>query len=117
VWTAAGAGEYAITVAATAIILISLWPLRPIADRLEGSRRALAQVRLEVESLQDVGRAREALEAAGIDISGSRSRRLATGRYEVELEMRRAAGADLYGALATLSASTGVLVSGVEQAE
>ena len=48
---AAGLGQYVIAIAATAIVLVSLWPLRPVADRLEGTRRSHAQVRLEMETL------------------------------------------------------------------
>jgi putative Mg2+ transporter-C (MgtC) family protein len=114
---AAGVGEYAITVATTAIALISLWPLQPISERLEGARRSTAQVRLEVETLEHLGRVREALRSAGIEITGTRSRRLSTGRLEAELEVRRRTGADLYGALSALGASTGVIVSGIDQAE
>jgi putative Mg2+ transporter-C (MgtC) family protein len=114
---AAGVGEYAITTATTAIVLISLWPLRPIADRLEDSRRRTAQVRLEVETLEQVGRAREALQAAGIEVGSTTSQRLGTGRFEVTLDVRRRPSADLYGALSALSASGGVLVSGVDQPE
>jgi putative Mg2+ transporter-C (MgtC) family protein len=114
---AAGVGEYAITVATTAIALISLWPLRPISDRLEGARRPIAQVRLEVETLEDLARAREALRTAGIEITGMRSRRLSSGRLEAELEVRRGGASDLYGALGTLSASTGAIVTGIDQTE
>jgi putative Mg2+ transporter-C (MgtC) family protein len=114
---AAGVGEYAITVASAVIVLISLWPLQPLAERLEGSRRRLAQVRLDVESLDQVGRARDALQAAGIEVSGIHTRRLATGRFEVELEVNRSADADLHGALGSLGASSGIIVAGVEQPE
>jgi putative Mg2+ transporter-C (MgtC) family protein len=114
---AAGVGEYVITVATTAIALISLWPLRPISDRLEGARRSVAQVRLEVETLEHLAQAREALRTAGIEITGTRSRRLSNGRLEAELEVRRGPRSDLYGALGGLDATSGVIVSGIDQAE
>ena len=70
-----------------------------------------------MESLEHLARAREALRTAGIEITGMRSRRLSSGRLEAELEVRRGPASDLYGALGTLGASTGVIVTGIDQAE
>ena len=114
---ASGVGQYAFTVAATALVLFSLWPLQPVATWLEGARRTIVHLRLEVHALEDLGRARETLRAAGIEVTASRSRRLSDGRFEVRLDLRRRRSTDLYGALRSVSGITGVVVSGVDQSE
>jgi putative Mg2+ transporter-C (MgtC) family protein len=114
---AAGVGEFAITIAGSAIVLVSLWPLRPVSDRLEGSRLSRAHVRVEVETLEAVGRVRQTLATTGLEVGGSRSRRLTSGRYEVELDVQRRAGGDVLEVLAALGPSSGVTVTGVDQAE
>jgi putative Mg2+ transporter-C (MgtC) family protein len=114
---AAGVGEYVITLAATAIVLISLWPLRPISSRLEGARASLVQVHLDVESLVAVNQALEAVQAAGLVIAHSHAHRQATGRYDLELEVRGQVGASLYASLSSLDRTAGVLVVGVDQLE
>jgi putative Mg2+ transporter-C (MgtC) family protein len=114
---AAGVGELVITAAGTVIVLVSLWPLRPVADRLEGTRLSRAHMRVEVETFDAVAHVRETLQASGLDVAGSRSRRLPTGRYELELDVRRRAGGDVLIALTALEPSSGVTITAVDQVE
>jgi putative Mg2+ transporter-C (MgtC) family protein len=114
---AAGVGEYVVAIAASAIVLVSLWPLRPVAERLEGSRRSETQLRLEVRRLDAISSVRTALRDAGVVITGSRSRRLESGAYEVELELRQPANGDVYATLAKLDESPEVVIAGVDQPE
>jgi putative Mg2+ transporter-C (MgtC) family protein len=112
---AAGVGAYLICGAATAIVLLSLWPLRPVAERLEGARASVVQVRFEVETLAGVNDVREALRNAGLEISRSQVRRLSTGHFELELSVRGLVGPNLYAELSALGGKAGIVVTGVDQ--
>lgn len=114
---AAAVGAVWLALAGTTIVLISLWPLHPIADRLEGRRSSMTTIRVEVDGLAPIGQVREALEAAGLEIDGLHSRRQGSGRYDVEVIIWRAAAPQLYAALETLGAIAGVVVGSVEQAQ
>ncbi len=114
---AAAVGAIWLALAGTTIVLISLWPLHPIADRLEGRRSSTSTIRVVVNDLPSIGRVREALEAGGLEVGGIHSRRQGSGQYDVEVTIRRAAAPQLYAALGTLSGLAGVVVGSVEQAQ
>src|SRR5215207_6923988 len=52
---AAGAGEYVIAAVATGTILVSLWPINALAERLHGSAAPEVQLRLSMERLEALG--------------------------------------------------------------
>jgi putative Mg2+ transporter-C (MgtC) family protein len=114
---AAALAEYALAAAGVAVVLLSLWPLNPIADRLEGIRGANARVVLEAGSLEAIAQARAVLEQSGLEVGGLRTRRLAEGHYSAEATIRHGGAPELYGALATVGALDGVTVSAVDQGE
>jgi putative Mg2+ transporter-C (MgtC) family protein len=114
---AAALGEYALAGAGVAIVVISLWPLNPIADRLEGIRGTNARVVLEAANLEVIGMARSLLERSGLEVGALRTRRLAEGHYSAEAMIRHGGSQELYGALTGLAAIDGVTVTAVDQGE
>ena len=52
---AAGAGEHIIAAVATGVILVSLWPINALAERLHGTAAPEVQVRLSMEHLEALG--------------------------------------------------------------
>ena len=59
----------------------------------------------------------QALEGAGLEIGGVRTRRLGTARYEVDISVRHATDPNLYAAVAVVGGISGVTVVGVDQGE
>src|SRR5689334_21355804 len=58
---AAGAGEYIIGVVAAMVILVSLWPINAIADRLHGTSQPESQLRLAMKRVDSLGLVSEVL--------------------------------------------------------
>src|SRR3954471_1107662 len=52
---AAGAGEYALAIVAAAVILVSLWPINALAERLHGTTLPEVQLRLSLERVDLLG--------------------------------------------------------------
>jgi len=114
---AAGLAEYGLVAAGAAIILLSLWPLNPVADRLEGIRGGAARVLIEAASLDAVGRVRGSLQEAGLEVGGLRTRRVSDARYSIEVTVRHRGVAELYAALSRAADTGGVTVTGVDESE
>lgn len=115
---AAATGLYWLALAGTVIVLVSLWALRPLSDRLEGAARsgAMAVVRLEVATLAGAGAVREALAASGLRVARMRTRHR-DGAFEVELRVRHDGAAQLYAGLDALRADGNVLVIRIDEVE
>jgi putative Mg2+ transporter-C (MgtC) family protein len=99
---AAGAGEWFLALVATAIVLISLWPLRAVTRRIRPTGSRAIRVRLEAGRLEALGDISRLLAERRVDLAGVNSQRLGKGRYEVELELRlptSARDADIIGAI------------------
>jgi putative Mg2+ transporter-C (MgtC) family protein len=85
---AAGAGQWLLGIVATAIVLISLWPLHALTDRLRPPGTRTIRVRLEARRLEALGDISRVVAEQGVEMAGVNSQRLGKGRYEVELELR-----------------------------
>ena len=92
---AAGAREYALAVAGTAIIVISLGPLRAITRRLQPQAARPVQLRLKIAELKALEALSEQLTNDEIEISALSSNRLEDDRFEVEFDLRLPPGASL----------------------
>jgi putative Mg2+ transporter-C (MgtC) family protein len=109
---AAGAGEIALAVVVTLIVLASLWPLNYIAERISATRSTSTQVRVELSSLDALEGVRAAIaelggRVTGVDIErGSRGERAAT--LEVFLGAGRKDPVDLARGVGAVEGVTGV---------
>lgn len=115
---AAATGLYWLAFAGTVIVLVSLWALRPVADRLEGAARtgAVAVVRVEVASLAEAGTVRAGLAAAGLRVARMRTRHH-DGAFEVELRVHHDGANRLYAALDELRSGRNVRVVRIDEIE
>jgi putative Mg2+ transporter-C (MgtC) family protein len=72
VGVAVGGGEYALAIIATAIVLISLWPVRKLATAVGIRATRAHRLEVELESGGSVAAVLTRLEAAGGDIASAR---------------------------------------------
>ena len=101
---AVGAAQYVIGVVGTAIIVLSLGPLRRLVRSLAPRNDRDLRVRVELTRLETLGDLSEQVRAAGADIAGLQSRRAAAGHYEIELQLRTPDRVDRHALTATLGA-------------
>ena len=91
---AAGAAEYVIATVAAAVILVSLWPINAIADRLHATSVPELQLRLALTQLDLLGQVSEVLLAHKLEIGQISTRRLSHDSYQVDVAIRgRSSGA------------------------
>jgi putative Mg2+ transporter-C (MgtC) family protein len=109
---AAGAAWYGVGIAGTVIVVISLWPLNLIADRLHATGRSEIRLELAVERLDALGEISRALAANRLEIAGVQTERLEKHRYAVSFLLRERAGSNLVAAIEEVSGVPGVEVAG-----
>lgn len=85
---AAGAGEYAIAGVAAAVILVSLWPINAIADRLHGTSVPETQIRLGMRRVDSLGQVSEILNMHKLEIGQIATQRLAKDSYQADIAIR-----------------------------
>ncbi|HYN69088.1 MAG TPA: MgtC/SapB family protein [Candidatus Eisenbacteria bacterium] len=85
---AAGAGEWTISIVATIVILVSLWPINALAERLHGSARPEVQLRLSMERLDALGEVTAILVAHKLEIGALQTERLAKNSYRANITIR-----------------------------
>ena len=115
---AAGAGEYVIGVVAAAVILVSLWPINAIADRLHGTSHA----RVAAPALDAARRpARPACPRCSsgykIEIGQIATQRLAKDNYQADVTVRGRNAATIAQAIEDISRIPDVEIVSTTQAD
>jgi putative Mg2+ transporter-C (MgtC) family protein len=82
---AVGAGWWAVALVTTAIVVLSLWPLNRVVQRIRSVGAHQVRVRLHVPSLETLGDLRRAIGGRRIEVSEINSQRLSHGQQEIEL--------------------------------
>jgi putative Mg2+ transporter-C (MgtC) family protein len=85
---AAGAGEYILGVVATATVLISLWPINALAQRLHGTVIPAVQLRLSMTRLEQLGEVTGILVAQRLEIGQISTQRLDKDTYRADITIR-----------------------------
>jgi putative Mg2+ transporter-C (MgtC) family protein len=85
---AAGAGEYVIAAVATATILVSLWPINALAERLHGTAVPEVQLRLAMDHLEALGKVTGILVSHRLEIGQISTQRLGKSSYRADLAIR-----------------------------
>jgi putative Mg2+ transporter-C (MgtC) family protein len=85
---AAGAGEYVVGAVGTAVILVSLWPINAIADRLHGTSLPETQLRLTMKRVDLLGQISEVLITNKLEIGQISTQRLGKGSYQADVAVR-----------------------------
>jgi len=114
---AAGAGEYVISVVGATVILVSLWPINALAERLHGSTSPEVQVRLAMRTVEALGQVSGILNANKLDIAQISTQRLAKDSYRADLSVRGRSAAQVAAALEAIDRLDGVDVVSTSQAD
>jgi putative Mg2+ transporter-C (MgtC) family protein len=114
---AAGAGEYLIGIVGAAVVLVSLWPINALAERLHGSAIPEVQLRLHLERVDLVGQVSSVIIENKLEIGTISTQRLAKNSYQADLMVRARRSSALTGALDGLSRIPGVDIVSTSQAD
>lgn len=105
---AAGAGEYIIGIVATATILISLWPINAIAERLHGTAIPAVQVRLSLDRLEVLGEVTGLLVGQRLEIGQISTSRIGKNDYRADITIRGRTPSVVSNAIAAIDDIAGV---------
>jgi putative Mg2+ transporter-C (MgtC) family protein len=114
---AAGAGEYVIGTVGAGIVLVSLWPINTLAERLRGSATPEVLLRLHLERIDLVGRVTSILLEQKLEMGSIGTQRLAKSSYQADLMIRARRPSALTAALESLSRVDGIDVVSTSQAD
>ena len=105
---AAGAGEHIIAVVATATILVSLWPINALAERLHGSAVPAFQLRLSLDRLEALGEVTGVLVKHRLEIGQISTQRVGKNEYRADLSVRGRTQSVVTSAIEAVDAIPGV---------
>jgi len=114
---AAGAGEYVIAAVAATVILVSLWPINALADRLHGTSLAETQLRLAMERVDALGQVSEVLMANKLVIGQIATQRLGKDSYQADVAVRGRHSGPMSRALEEIAKIPGVDIVSTTQAD
>jgi putative Mg2+ transporter-C (MgtC) family protein len=105
---AAGAGEHIIAAVATGVILVSLWPINALAERLHGTAAPEVQVRLALEHLDSLGEVTSILVSHRLEVGQISTQRLGKASFRADLSVRGRTTSVITSALAAIEELEGV---------
>jgi len=105
---AAGAGEYIIAVVATGTILVSLWPINALAERLHGSSIPAVQLRLSLDNLERLGDVTGILVKQRLEVGQISTHRLSKNTYRADITVRGRTPSVIANALTAVDDIAGV---------
>jgi putative Mg2+ transporter-C (MgtC) family protein len=114
---AAGASEYVIAIVAAAVILVSLWPINAIADRLHGSNLPEMQMRLSLRRIDLLGRVSEVLVVHKLEIAEVATQRISSESYQADIAIRGRNAAEIAAAIEEIARIEGVDVLSSSRAD
>jgi putative Mg2+ transporter-C (MgtC) family protein len=112
---AAGAGEYVIGTVAAAVIIVSLWPINALAERLHGSAVPEVQLRLHLERVDLIGQVSSLLLEHKLELGAISTQRLSKNSYQADLTIRARRSSALTAALEGLGRMPGIEVVSTSQ--
>ncbi|HSL97032.1 MAG TPA: MgtC/SapB family protein [Candidatus Deferrimicrobiaceae bacterium] len=114
---AAGAGEYLIATVAAAVILVSLWPINILSERLHGSTQPELQLRIEMDRIDALSEVTSILRVHRLEIGEIGTTRQGRGVYRVDLTVRSRTPAAFAEALEQLARIEGVDILSTSHAD
>ena len=105
---AAGAGEYVIAAVATGTILVSLWPINALAERLHGTALDEVQLRLSMEHLEALGAVTGILVAHRLEVGQISTQRLGKTSFRADVAVRGRTPSVITAAIAAIDDLEGV---------
>ncbi len=114
---AAGAGEQLIATVAAAVILISLWPINVLSERLHGTAHPELQLRLELERIDVLGQITAVIREHKLEIGEIATNRHGRNAYRVDLTLRGRSSTAIAGALEVIATVDGVDILSTSHAD
>jgi putative Mg2+ transporter-C (MgtC) family protein len=114
---ATGAGEYVIAGVSTAVILVSLWPINALAERLHGTNLPEVQLRLHLDRVDLIGDVSTALATHRVDIGSIGTQRLGKDSFRADLSLRSRSSASIIAALDAIGRIPGVEIVSTSQVD
>jgi putative Mg2+ transporter-C (MgtC) family protein len=114
---AAGAGEYIISIVGTAVILVSLWPINALAERLHGSAIAEVQLRIALDRLEVFGEVTGVLVKNRLEIGQISTQRIGKNSYRADISIRGRTASVIAAAIAAVDDIAGVDIISSSQAD
>jgi len=114
---AAGAGEYVIAVVSSAVILVSLWPINALAERLHGSNLPEVQLRLAMNRVDLVGDVSAVLSSYKVDIGSIGTQRLGKEAFRADLSLRARSNQAILSAIEAIGRIPGVDIVSTSQVD
>ena len=114
---ATGAGEYVIAGVSTAVILVSLWPINALAERLHGTTVPEVQLRLHLERVDLVGEVSGVLAAHKVEIGSIGTQRVSRETYRADLSLRSRTSQSVLAAIEAISRIPGVEIVSTSQVD
>ncbi len=114
---AAGAGEYVIAAVATATILVSLWPINALAERLHGTAVPEVQLRLSMEHLDALGQVSTILVGHRLEIGQISTQRLGRESYRADVAVRGRTPSVIASAIEEIDRLPGVDIISTSQSD
>jgi putative Mg2+ transporter-C (MgtC) family protein len=114
---AAGAGEYIIAAVSTGVILVSLWPINALAERLHGTAVPEVQLRLSMDRLEALGEVTGILVAHRLEIGQISTQRLGKASYRADLAIRGRTPSVITSAIGAIDDIEGVDILSTSQSD
>ena len=114
---AAGAGEYVIAGVSAGVILVSLWPINALAERLHGTSLPEVQVRLALERIDLIGEVSAVLAANKVAIGSIGTQRVGRDSIRADFSIRGRSPQSMAAALAAIEQIAGVDIVSTSQAD
>lgn len=114
---AAGAGEYIIAAVATGVILVSLWPINALAERLHGTAVPEVQLRLSMTRLEALGSVTGILVGHRLEIGQISTQRLGKENFRADLAIRGRTPSVIAGAIGAIDELDGVDIISTSQSD
>ena len=114
---AAGAGEYVIAAVATATILVSLWPINALAERLHGTAVPEVQLRLSMGHLDALGQVSTILVGHRLEIGQISTQRLGRESYRADIAVRGRTPSVIASAIEEIDRISGVDIISTSQSD
>jgi putative Mg2+ transporter-C (MgtC) family protein len=114
---AAGAGEHLIAVVATVTILVSLWPINALAERLHGSAIPAVQLRLSMDRLEALGEVTSVLVGRRLEIGQISTQRLGKNAFRADISIRGRTASVIQSAITAVDDIAGVDIVSSSQAD
>jgi len=112
---ASGAGEYVIAVVSAAIILVSLWPINALAERLHGTTLPEVQLRLSLQRVDLLGEISAVLAAHKVEIGSVGTQRTGKDAYRADLSLRSRTAPAILAAIEAIGRVPGVDIISTSQ--